>query len=75
VENCTVLYDQILREAPSSSTQQIDKDGSEIAQTGSSTADLVKEEFWYPVQCEACSLEIAVMDQDEVYHFFNVFAS
>lgn len=32
------------------------------------------EEF-HPVRCDQCKTEIAMYDQDEVYHFFNVVAS
>ncbi|XP_072370610.1 E2F-associated phosphoprotein [Scyliorhinus torazame] len=34
-----------------------------------------KEELYHPVRCAECSVEVAVFDQDEVYHFFNVLAS
>ncbi len=27
---------------------------------------------YHPVSCEACDCEIAVMDYQEVFHFFNV---
>ena len=32
-------------------------------------------EYYYPVQCELCKLEVAILDQDEIYHFFEVIAS
>ncbi|XP_020387930.1 E2F-associated phosphoprotein [Rhincodon typus] len=34
-----------------------------------------KEEVYHPVRCAECSVEVAVFDKDEVYHFFNVLAS
>ena len=37
--------------------------------------DLDPEETYLPVKCEQCSTQVAVYDQDEVYHFFNVLAS
>lgn len=32
-------------------------------------------EIYHPVQCTECSTEVAVLDKDEVYHFFNILAS
>ncbi|CAG8440905.1 8056_t:CDS:2 [Acaulospora morrowiae] len=32
-------------------------------------------EIYYPVECEICGTKVAVMDQEEVYHFFNIIAS
>ncbi|XP_078411638.1 E2F-associated phosphoprotein [Cetorhinus maximus] len=40
-----------------------------------SPQDGEKEELYYPVRCAECSVEVAVFDKDEVYHFFNVLAS
>ncbi|CAL8273827.1 unnamed protein product [Merluccius merluccius] len=33
------------------------------------------EEVYHPVQCTECSTEVAVVDKDEVFHFFNILAS
>ncbi|KAL6728405.1 hypothetical protein Aduo_010183 [Ancylostoma duodenale] len=30
------------------------------------------EDLFLPVHCAVCSTNVAVMDHDEVYHFFNV---
>ena len=30
------------------------------------------EELFYPVLCSYCDTEVAVYDQEEIYHFFNV---
>ena len=30
---------------------------------------------YHPVRCQDCNTEIAVMDSDEVFHFFNVLPS
>ncbi|KAK3251545.1 hypothetical protein CYMTET_39120 [Cymbomonas tetramitiformis] len=32
-----------------------------------------KEEMLYPVKCGTCNSEVGVFDEDEVYHFVNVF--
>lgn len=31
--------------------------------------------LYHPVRCSECNTEVAVYDQDEVFHFFNVLAS
>ncbi|CAL8303481.1 unnamed protein product [Boreogadus saida] len=33
------------------------------------------EEVYHPVQCSECSTEVAVVDQEDVFHFFNILAS
>lgn len=33
------------------------------------------EDKFHPVRCEECNTVVAVIDDDEVYHFFNVLAS
>lgn len=32
-------------------------------------------EAYHPVVCESCGTELAMQDEDEVVHFFNVIAS
>ena len=32
------------------------------------------EDVFQPVKCAVCDTNVAVMDQDEVFHFFNVLA-
>lgn len=34
-----------------------------------------EEVVYHPVQCTECSTEVAVVDQEEVFHFFNILAS
>src|SRR5690606_6682444 len=36
---------------------------------------LFEPEIYYPVHCAICDVQVAVMDTDEVYHFFNVVPS
>ncbi|CAO3623673.1 unnamed protein product [Cunninghamella blakesleeana] len=33
------------------------------------------DEYYYIVNCETCDTHVAMMDKDEVYHFFNVIAN
>jgi hypothetical protein len=68
VENCHVLEDQILREQkPKSESLQVKSSEKETEEE--------KEEIYRPVCCDVCSLEIAVLDSEDVYHFFQVIAS
>ena len=30
------------------------------------------EEIFHPVVCDICTTEVAMRDEDEIYHFFNV---
>ncbi|KYR02521.1 hypothetical protein DLAC_01365 [Tieghemostelium lacteum] len=32
-------------------------------------------EYYHPVYCEICDTQVGVYDEDEVYHFFNIFPS
>jgi hypothetical protein len=36
---------------------------------------VLTEDDFHPVQCTICTTEIAVLDRDEVFHFFNAIAS
>ncbi|XP_061843666.1 E2F-associated phosphoprotein isoform X2 [Nerophis lumbriciformis] len=38
-------------------------------------AGMDADEVYRPVCCSECSTEVAVMDKDEVYHFFNILSS
>lgn len=38
------------------------------------TAGSVNSKY-YSVKCDVCCTQVAVYDEDEVYHFFNVLAS
>lgn len=42
---------------------------------GDSDSTTSTEEVYHPVRCEVCNTQVAVYDNDEVYHFFNVLAS
>ncbi|KAI9322808.1 E2F-associated phosphoprotein-domain-containing protein [Dichotomocladium elegans] len=37
--------------------------------------DKQSNEAFYPVNCGTCDTHVAMMDEDEVYHFFNTIAS
>ncbi|KAL9555388.1 hypothetical protein MBANPS3_002387 [Mucor bainieri] len=33
------------------------------------------DEYFYKVICDTCGIQVAMLDEDEVYHFFNVVAT
>ncbi|NXU64934.1 EAPP protein, partial [Horornis vulcanius] len=73
VMNCVVNKEEILkyRKKVKRRSKKI-KHSKEI---GSIQSDQEEEEIYHPVLCTECSTEVAVMDKDEVFHFFNVLAS
>ncbi|XP_032999613.1 E2F-associated phosphoprotein [Lacerta agilis] len=77
VMNCTVIKEEILKyKGPLN--KQTKRGHKKIKQSSESIASLEKqeeEEIYHPVKCTECSTEVAVLDKDEVFHFFNVLAS
>lgn len=37
--------------------------------------DKGSDEAFYPVHCSSCDTHVAMMDEEEVYHFFNIIAT
>ncbi|CAN7995427.1 unnamed protein product [Ixodes hexagonus] len=64
VKNCVVSDTEVLKCPPSRSKRK--KSGGEVDDP---------RDLFRPVRCRVCKTEVAVMDQDEVFHFFNVIAS
>lgn len=76
VMNCSVIKEEILKyKGPLN--KKTKKAHKKIKQSCESTAGMEKqeEEIYHPVKCTECSTEVAVLDKDEVFHFFNVLAS
>lgn len=77
VMNCTVVKDEILKyKGPLNKMTK--RRNKKIKQSSESMAGQEKqeeEEIYHPVKCTECSTEVAVLDKDEVFHFFNVLAS
>lgn len=75
--NCTVVKDEILKyKGPLNKMTK--RRNKKIKQSSESIAGQEKqeeEEIYHPVKCTECSTEVAVLDKDEVFHFFNVLAS
>eukprot|EP00245_Coleochaete_scutata_P011574 TRINITY_DN4316_c0_g1_i7.p1 TRINITY_DN4316_c0_g1~~TRINITY_DN4316_c0_g1_i7.p1 ORF type:complete len:184 (-),score=27.37 TRINITY_DN4316_c0_g1_i7:98-571(-) len=72
VQSCRISEDQILRQQP---RQKKRKQLSDAAARENQPASQRGGEVFRPVFCEHCGTEVAVMDEDEVYHFFNAVAS
>ncbi|NXH11558.1 EAPP protein, partial [Bucco capensis] len=74
VMNCTVKKEEILkyRKKPRKRSKKM-KHSKEAISIQSTQEE--EEEIYHPVSCTECSTEVAVMDKDEVFHFFNVLAS
>ncbi|XP_077421556.1 E2F-associated phosphoprotein [Vanacampus margaritifer] len=75
VMNCSVNKDQVLRfQKPAVRTPRDRKRRKDEAQA-SAPAGMDADELYRPVQCSECSTEVAVLDKDDVYHFFNILSS
>ncbi|RZC61819.1 hypothetical protein C5167_023620 [Papaver somniferum] len=69
IVNCKIKINQVLRpsnQKPKTSKKRGRERGG-IDEVGASTKETFK-----PVCCVVCSTEVGVIDEDEVYHFFNV---
>lgn len=73
VMNCVVNKEEILkyRKKPKKRNKKM----KHSKETASVQSNQEEEEVYHPVLCTECSTEVAVMDKDEVFHFFNVLAS
>ncbi|KAK6047082.1 hypothetical protein COOONC_15410 [Cooperia oncophora] len=71
VENCRVDHTSMKIEKTGKEKrrerQRLRKMGLNPAEQPDSSEDI-----FLPVHCAVCSTNVAVMDHDEVYHFFNV---
>ncbi|XP_062350329.1 E2F-associated phosphoprotein isoform X1 [Cinclus cinclus] len=74
VMNCVVNKEEILkyRKKVKRRSKKM-KQSKEVGSIQSNQEE--EEEIYHPVLCTECSTEVAVMDKDEVFHFFNVLAS
>lgn len=89
VQNCSTDFGQELRvpqsedERRGATNKKNNNNHKEKKTKKNDTSDRGAEEdtnshnnkTYYDVKCTVCSTQIAVQDQDEVYHFFNVLAS
>lgn len=75
VMNCSVNKEQVLRykkqaDRTSRNRKRRKEDAAAAAPVG-----MAADEVYYPVRCSECSTEVAVLDKDDVYHFFNILSS
>uniref|UniRef100_A0A0D6RAT3 E2F-associated phosphoprotein n=1 Tax=Araucaria cunninghamii TaxID=56994 RepID=A0A0D6RAT3_ARACU len=81
VLNCKVVENQRLRLPADSKKKRNDKKKSRGQYNGNNNnlhgimSEDVKDEVFKPVCCSVCETEVAVLDEDEIYHFFNVVPS
>jgi len=78
VLNCRVLKDEVLKHIPKQKNtrkrrRKAGKLGEKVGQEEAEEEE--PEATYHPVRCTECNTEIAVVDSDEVFHFFNVLAS
>lgn len=71
--NCIVNKEEILKYRKK--LKKRSKKMKRSKETTSIPSNQEEEEVYHPVLCTECSTEVAVMDKDEVFHFFNVLAS
>ncbi|XP_078092174.1 E2F-associated phosphoprotein [Mustelus asterias] len=77
VMNCIINRGEVLKykEAANRKRRNRHKRMKGPTELMASPQDGEKEELYHPVRCAECSVEVAVFDKNEVYHFFNVLAS
>jgi len=72
VLNCKVIKEEILTFFPNQEHKGKSKNGKRKRQENPAAEE--EKEVYHPVKCASCGTEVAVMDKDEVYHFFHVIA-
>ena len=76
VSNCRVIKDEKL-----TYTAKPDKKSRKRKGRSKKSEDVMNEapcessNQFHPVKCSECNTDVAVIDADEVFHFFNVLAS
>ena len=76
VLNCRVVRDEVLKYVPKPSKKSRKRQrGNKAPETGGSSDPQEEDGSYHPVRCAECNTEIAVLDTDEVFHFFNVLPS
>ena len=71
VMNCKILKGEVLKFVPKQDKRALKRKRGKSEEESSTT----NMESFHPVHCSVCNTEVAVYDQDEVYHFFSVLAS
>lgn len=78
VLNCRVIRDEVLKYVPKPSKSARKRQRrSKTVETSEASSSVIEDskDIYHPVHCDSCNTEVAVVDEDEVFHFFNVLAS
>ncbi|XP_037098314.1 E2F-associated phosphoprotein isoform X2 [Syngnathus acus] len=75
VMNCSVNKEQVLRYKKQMDRTPGKKWNRMKEQATAAPVGMDADEAYHPVQCSECSTEVAVLDKDDVYHFFNILSS
>lgn len=76
VLNCRVMRDEVLTYVPKPGKKSRKRQRGAKFRDQSEEVPADSEENQYrPVRCSNCNTEVAVMDTEEVFHFFNVLPS
>lgn len=73
--NCKVNSDQVFAEKHSKPRKGKRGRTSGERTSAESESGFAGAETLHKVSCSVCSTEVGIIDQDEVYHFFNVLPS
>ena len=72
VSHCKVDTSELLK-YPKQTSKRSQK--RKKGENSDKVSDVNNEDRFHPVKCDECNTVVAVYDDDEVYHFFNVLAS
>ena len=73
VLNCQIIRNEVLEYVPKPDKRSRKRQRKCVTMEESSKSD--EADRYHPVHCSECNTEVAVVDGDEVFHFFNVLAS
>ncbi|KAG0029412.1 hypothetical protein BGZ82_007965 [Podila clonocystis] len=79
VEHCKTIESEVLRFAKETKRGKQEKAANSSISSSElefkPSADDEPDALYHPVVCEICNTKVALIDGDEVYHFFNVIPS
>jgi len=78
VLNCRVLKDEVLKYIPKPSKKPRKRHRAGATVTAAEQEEDTNSQevdVYHPVRCSGCNTEVAVVDTEEVFHFFNVLPS
>ncbi len=71
--HCNVDMSEVMKVPLQSQKNRSKKALSQTGVAAFNTEDA--EETYHPVRCATCNTHVAMLDRDDVYHFFNVVTS